>query len=870
MKVFYIYNIQRSVKQDNTIIIQGHCNEHYMRDAKIEALIRVDGEWKNLPVTYSVRKIGTALTMMDRGRTYSYFASFFVDMGEYANTDRGTLKITFYNPDVTGDEKTITLYECRLFAIQEKLSQILYNIDDVDVQENVVRISGWAAGADKIRVYKVEDRHPVPIKSEIRRVSRFDATDVLCEYDGKEAIGFHINVVTDEDFLLLRFRNKDNTNTVVELRLKEYKNKRSPVNVAMKYARKVSTNVKTIGVIGTAQKVVSKVLPKFGARDVSYDKWREVMAPTEKELERQRSDESVRGPKFSILVPLYKTPEPMLRALVESIKAQTYKNFEVIFSDGSPSDSRIKELVEKACGNDERFIYVDGSESAELSDDIINAGICVERKDDGSLGIADNTNQALMRAVGDYIVLGDHDDLFTPDALYECAKKIRDASAIGSDDAENAEKTDDNADNANQNLVIYSDEDKVDEAGKHFFDPHFKPDYNIDLLRSVNYICHMFTASRDLAIAVGGFRSEFDGAQDYDFILRCTEKADKIYHIPKVLYHWRSSDASTATNPEAKMYAFEAGKKAIEEHYKRVGLEAEVEYGDNLGYYNTRYKIQGEPLISIIIPNKDHIDDLKKCIESVDARSTYRNIEYIIVENNSTEDETFKYYEELSKRDDIKVVFWDGIFNYSEINNFGVKEAKGEYLLLLNNDTEMIAPEAIESMLGFCQREDVGAVGARLYYNDDTLQHAGTIVGIGGIAGHAFIAQTEEPGSVYFNRSKMAADFSAVTAACLMTKTEVYNEVGGLDASFKVAFNDIDFCLRIVETGRLIVYDPMARFYHYESKSRGYEDSPEKKERFWGEIQKFRARWQSFLDKGDPCYNPNLTLDKQDFSLKQI
>lgn len=826
MKLFYFHDIQKSPDDDNKIIVQGHCNERLMKDADIKALVRVGGKWKSVPVKYSIRKVGPTLWIIDGGRNYSYFASFFVDMGEYLREKKGILRLLFSNPNKTDSDKEEIIFERRFAFVHDQISKGLYNLDEVSVKDGVVNIQGWAAETKEIKVYKIVDRHPVRIKAEISRYNRSDVAEIIAGFNDEEDVGFVINLKTDENKILIRFIGEKTA--VVELNLSEYSSDRTLATIIKDYSGRVKRNLRTIGFVGTAKKVVNKIVPVGKPVEISYEKWLEEVAPSNRELDQQRKDKRDDDPKFSILVPLYKTPEKMLKELVESIKAQTYDKFEVILSDGSPVDSVLEKCVKAIVGDDPRFKYV--------------------RKGETSLGISDNTNQALAEATGDYIVLGDHDDLFAPNALYECVLVTRQKES--------------------DNLVIYSDEDKVDESGKKFSDPHFKPDYNLDLLRSVNYICHMFVASRSLANRVGGFRSEYDGAQDYDFIFRCVEQAETIHHIPKILYHWRSSDTSTATNPQAKMYAFEAGQKAIEAHYSRLGIDAEVSFGDNLGYYNTKYIVKGSPLVSIIIPNKDHIDDLKKCIDSIDKLSTYKNIEYIIVENNSEQQETFKYYDELSDRDDVKVVYWKGMFNYSAINNFGAQEASGEYYLLLNNDIEMINPEAIEHMLGCCQREEVGIVGARLYYPDDTLQHAGTLIGILGVAGHAFQRLGEGPGQVYFNRSKMTADFSAVTAACLMTPKSVFDAVGGLDEKYKVAFNDIDFCLRVREIDKLVVYDAEATFYHYESKSRGYEDTPEKKARFRNEILMFQDRWKDILENGDPYYNPNLTLDRQDYSLR--
>ena len=418
--------------------------------------------------------------------------------------------------------------------------------------------------------------------------------------------------------------------------------------------------------------------------------------------------------------------------------------------------------------------------------------------------------------------------------------------------------------------LVYSDEDKVSINGKRYFEPHFKSDYNPDLLCSMNYFCHLVVASRPLLERTGLLNGEFDGAQDYDFVLRCTEHTKNIHHIPKVLYHWRAHEDSTAENPESKRYAFEAGRRAIEAHYARRNLPAKVEMGEYPGLYRTYWQWKEQPLISILIPNKDHVKDLDQCIKSIEEKSVYHNYEFIIIENNSELPETFAYYKRLeAEHQKAHVIYWEGSFNYSAINNFGAEHANGEYLLLLNNDTEMINPDCLWQLLGYCMREDVGAVGARLYYEDDSIQHAGVVIGFGGIAGHTFIGFDRQANG-YFSRIICAQDYSAVTAACMMTKKSVYQQVGGLTEELAVAFNDIDYCMKLRQAGKLVVYNPYAQLYHYESKSRGLEDSPEKQERHNKEMKYFVTKWKAFMDKGDPYYNPNLTLSKADFSLKQV
>ena len=563
---------------------------------------------------------------------------------------------------------------------------------------------------------------------------------------------------------------------------------------------------------------------------INYQKWIRHHLPDRNELEKQKKTSFGYRPKISFVVPLYKTPEKYLRRLTESFQEQTYSNWELCFSDGSGAQSPLTELLKELTAKDNRIKYVSHEEPLQISE---------------------NTNSAIEIATGDFIAFADHDDELTPNALFECVKAINEKP---------------------QTLVIYTDEDKMSMDGHKFFQPHFKPDYNPDLLCTVNYICHLFVVSRKVIEKVGGLRSEFDGAQDYDFVLRCVEAArrEQIHHIPRILYHWRCHEDSTAENPESKMYAFDAGARAIKAHYDRLGVPVEIEKGEYLGLYRTKFLWEEKPLISIIIPNKDHIDDLKRCIDSIEEKATYRNYEYVIVENNSTEDETFAYYKELeASNPKAHVVYWDGIFNYSAIDNFGAAHAKGDYLLLLNNDTEIISPDCLEQLLGYCMRPDVGAVGARLYYEDDTVQHAGVVVGFGGIAGHCFVQQKRDA-TGYCHRIICAQDYSAVTAACMMVKREAFDKVHGLSEEFQVAFNDVDFCLRLGKAGYLVVYNPYAELYHYESKSRGLEDTPEKVARFNREIASFEKHWPEILRDGDPYYNPNLTLESQDFSLKRI
>lgn len=707
--------------------------------------------------------------------------------------------------------------------------------------------------------------------------------------------------------------------------------------------------------------------------DYDYNEWYKKVRITDEELAKQRESAAdfAMQPTFSIVIPVYATPEKFLRRMLDSIRAQTYPTFEVCLVDATPyakiqhdpAQGRTpQEVLAEYAAADSRFRYATLTEN---------------------LGIAENTNAAIRMATGDFIVLADHDDELEPQALYECVRAI----------------------NAHPDVqVLYSDEDKVDFEDIYYFEPHFKTDFNPDLLRSVNYICHLFVARRSLLDAIAETaadgrkiyeRSAYDGAQDYDLILRATEKAQameqarlascanasdanavtsaqqsdtvasttagvdgqtsaaemsaqpaiaaaldphdqellrqgrftssNIIHIPMVLYHWRAHQASTAQHPEAKLYAFEAGARAVYDHCKRIGLPVKkVEQGITYGFYHPIYENQ-QPLISVVIPNKDHSADLDKAITSLSA-GNYKNLEFIIVENNSDQAETWAYYEELKKRFPeelpadfvdpatcgamstsetsttsaastaesdsaashpaqvsadhsaaasvlpqpvVKVVKWDGPFNYSAINNYGVQFTHGQYLLFLNNDIEEIDPDSIDEMIGYVQREDVGICGARLLYPDEDIQHAGVIMGMGGIAGAAFV-RTHDSDLSYMHRAKCIQDYSCVTAACLLTKRSLFDEVGGFTEKLAVAFNDVDYCMKVRALGKLVVYNPYAKFYHYESKSRGMEDTPEKLARFHSEILTFGTTWKDILRDGDPYYSPALTFRKANFALKDL
>ena len=535
------------------------------------------------------------------------------------------------------------------------------------------------------------------------------------------------------------------------------------------------------------------------------------------------------GPKISIVVPLYNTPLNFLEELLDSVVNQTYRNWELCCVDAG-QDTAVGQHVQARAKADPRIRYQKLTENE---------------------GIAGNTNHGFELATGDYIALLDHDDILHPCALWYTAQAIVEQGAdfVYTDEATFEGKV--------ENVVLY----------------HFKPDFMLDNLRSNNYICHLTTFSKMLMEqAGGGERAEYNGSQDYDLFLRLTEKARKIAHIPHALYYWRSSPNSTASDISAKTYCIDAGIAALKAHYARCGVAVDdvTLIPGTPGYYKTDYTMAHPGRVSILIPTCDHIRDLETCVESIYARTTYPDFEILLIENNSKEEQTFRSYERMQKEhpDTLKVLTWQGKgFNYSALNNFGARYATGEYLLLLNNATEVITPGWLEEMVMYAQQKRVGCVGAKLLYPDDTIQHAGVGFGIGGVAGHLhkYFPATSDG---YMGRLNYVQDVYGDTAACLLIRKEIYDEVHGLDESYAVAFNDVDFCVRVREAGYTNVFTPFAQLYHYESKSRGMEDNPEKQKRFQGEVLRFQARWGDLLAKGDPCTNPNFDIQREDFSLK--
>lgn len=752
-----------------------------------------------------------------------------------------------------------------------------YKIDIKRISDGNIHIQGWVLPKNPHNEVKfiVIDNNKNNIDFKLTRLKRDDVAEIyIGEYDGDRNFGFDI------EFPFLE-NNNNYYNLIIET---------EDTRVSEKISKKIIDQFNTTDrkkkelILGYLNKNTFKRAFDFFIKegpkeffkktkrkllgltvDYDYSEWYELTKRSENELDGLRSIKSQGNVKFSIVIPIYDTSDEFLYLLFESILCQTYQNFEVCIVDATDYNNCInnpKKFFEKLLDKNnplkiKSYINI-------YDDNVIRINYLSENK-----SIADNTNIGIGMAKGDYVVLCDHDDALTYDALYEIYKVI--------EINPHAE-------------LIYSDEDKVDTKNESYFEPAFKPDFNLDMLLSVNYFCHLTTIKKTLLDELYNLygeyeRSKYNGAQDYDLFLRLVNliinknykngfyNTSSIYHIPKVLYHWRCHKKSTSKNVDSKTYAFENGAKAIMDFYKNTKINFQpienVVKGFDFGLYHTIYKkLLCEDLISVIIPNKDHISDLDLAINSLFS-GNYKNIEIIVCENNSTEKETFDYYETLKSNSKIKIVEYKGDFNYSKINNFASRFANGEYLLFLNNDVEMINSDSLHEMISYIKRDDVGAVGSKLLYKDKTYQHAGVIIGIGGIADHAFKGISDFD-HTYMNRAQIVQDLNAVTAACLMTKKSIFNKINGFDEKLKIAFNDIDLCLRIRMEGYLIVYNPYSSFFHYESKSRGFEDTPEKVKRFNNEFAYFVNRWKDKLDKLDEYYNPNLSLRQNNFALRNL
>ena len=726
-------------------------------------------------------------------------------------------------------ESLITLSNDEIQEIEDN-HFIEFNIDAVTYEKEISMATafGWT--------YSIDGK---PVKIDILDNNK-NVMDISCRKENRSDL-IHKHLIQEDQSncgFLLSFKYQEGETYYIQFATENdvVTQKLEQTNVAhtstlSKYVRHINKKNLQKGLAYLKKNGVKKLMYRlrYGTYvgESDYESWLFAQRVNEKTLNIQRNTHFSYSPKISILVATFNTKEEYLKEMIDTVVNQSYSNWELCIADGSTNDFVEKYVHEHYSSYGDKIKF---------------------QKLDQNYGISGNTNKAFEMATGDYITVYDHDDTLELDCFYEIVKALQEYRYD----------------------ALYTDEDKFDDSTKMYNDPNLKPDFSEDLLRSHNYITHLFIVNKKIVDEVGYYNSEFDGSQDYDYIFRCVEKANAVYHIPRVLYHWRMHPESTAQNPESKLYCYDAGKRAIEAHYKRVGVEASVELMPKplYGFYHTTYSTKDNPLVSILIPNYNHKTILKTCIDSLYNVNTYKNFEIVIVENNSTEKEIFDYYEELKKsHNNIQVVTYKGEFNYSKINNFGMKYTKGDYVLLLNNDTEVISPTALSEMVGCILRPEVGAVGAKLLYEDDTVQHAGVVIGFSGYAGHVNHGINKDDYG-YMLRARVNCNYSAVTAACMMVKKSVFNQVGGFDEQFVVACNDVDLCLKICKEKYLIVYNAFALWHHYESKSRGYDDaSQEKMWRFNKEVEKFQTKWKDVLVHGDPYYNKNWNIKLGAFRL---
>lgn len=711
-------------------------------------------------------------------------------------------------------------------------SSIASNITFVSSNNGITEVRGWTFTSNlefpEIQIKNITDNNTSEFSLRNTKFQELIDDSILSK---DQMYGFALSFIKEEgkDYSI-ELRNGNNTKSLPLTSFFSERNETKKLSIGTalkrispKMIKRFFEYLKENGIKETVYKILFGMQEEF-----DYDAWFRRNRILDEELERQKKIVFPYAPKISILVPTFNTPKDLLIEMIESVRNQSYANWQLCIADGSDQDET-KNIIKEYVSKDNRIVV------SWL---------------DKNYGISGNTNKALELADGEYTALFDHDDVLELNALYEVVSSLQEV----------------------HHDIVYTDEDKLNEKTLQYEDPNFKSDYNEDLLLSHNYITHFFVVKTNILREVGGFNSEYDGAQDYDVILKCVEKTNDIHHIAKILYHWRMHEGSTALNPESKMYCYIAGEKAIQHHLDRIGVKAKVEMRKKpyWGLYHVEYLLDEDPLVSIVIPNYEHEDVLKTCIDSLYNVNTYKNFEIIIVENNSKKKSTFDYYEQVqAEHENVKVVTWEGTeFNFSAINNFGAKYAKGQYLLFLNNDTKVIAPEAIREMVGTCSRKNVGIVGAKLLYQDNTIQHAGVVIGFMGYARHIMndIEGLKDPG--YMMRAQVNCDYSAVTAACMMTKKSLFEELDGFDESFKVACNDIDYCLRVRKKNYLVVFNSFAKFYHFESKSRGYENNLEKVNRFNREVEIWQDRWREILANGDPYYNVNFKIENEPFELK--
>ncbi len=809
--------------EDHIYILQGYFEGNSIAGSKVEAYLGKE----RLSVEYAQRE-GLSVrrryyaqggTLENINREYD----FFITLPETYEQKRGRVLRVIQILD--GRKHTVLRRSISALLKQKKRPD--YAVEEIFREGEELVMRGWCVSSSVCRI-QILDRESRKISAGIRWFYRQDIIDFYPELKmslmpEEAAFGFELRFMPTEQSAITMIIAADSQKASLRLspeRLLE-KGRAGKHLLHSGYCR----DTRIPALVG---EIKGWFTEKTGTDETdSYMLWRKAVLPSREELRAQRRNEFLRRPLISVVVPLYHTPEDYLRELVSSLQQQTYRHWQLILSDGSGEGSGLSDLLKEVSSQDHRIRTIFPGKA---------------------LGISDNTNTAADAAAGDYLLLMDHDDLLPEFALYEFVRTLNEDPELE---------------------MIYGDEDMVGPDGKDFSRPHFKPDFSQDLLCSMNYIAHPLFVRRSLWDKIGGMDRIFDGAADYDFILRCCEETDRICHIPQVLYHRRRHIEEGRAKKQLEKNN-ELAVRAVQAHYDRMGIPASVSPGVHAGIYRTRYLIPDDhPLVSVVIPNRDHVDDLKMCLESIWEKSAYDRLEFIIVENGSVQESTLLYYEQIQKdHQNVHVLNWKGTFNFAEVNNFALNAAKGEYLLFLNNDTAMIEPGTIEELLGPCMREDVGAVGARLYYGDNCIQHAGIILGMGGIAGYAFQGMPRSE-SGYADRIVCQSNVSAVSAACMMVKRSDFEQLEGFNPTYGLAYADVDFCLRLSAAGKKVIYNPYAQLYHFEARTAGRSMQADVIAARTAQADELMRSWPESFTGTDPYYNPNLALDSRDFQLKK-
>ena len=710
-----------------------HCRAHMTAENKV----LVCGFWKgtdrgsgDLLVSLDYTPVKTDIKVQETVRTLGVCEKRYFLWITLPGSYRAYKKLRIFERDGANLKEAYAIETKKIEKLKDKIPM---SVDEFVLDDRGISVSGWCIARENYSIC-LKDASGTVISGKIMDRRR---TDVEQAYPECKKEWIHGYLFTSKERIEGKVTVEVYCDGVKEIVQHSFR-QALPMKIG-KSIKEQGWKVKVYYQQFGLKQTVRRAIEKLGGKEVrTYEAFRRRYFPDKKELNRQRKEQFVYEPLFSIVVPLYKTPLPYLEDLIWSIQAQTYEKWKLYLSDGSGKESSLKEVLRNYARKEKRIHIIEN---------------------DCRLNISDNTNRALEQVDGGYVVFVDHDDTLAPDALYECVKVLNREPDVE---------------------VIYTDSDKLSENGKRYSEPCFKPDFNMELLRCQNYICHLTVIQKRFLDKVGYLNSDYSGVQDYDHILRCVERTNRIVHIPKILYHWRMCPGSVAVDTDNKPYTYELFQKILREHYDRMGIQAEVK-AVFPGVVRTVYQLPYEPLVSVIIANKDHREDLMRCVESLEQESEYKNLEILIVENNSVSEEIVTYYDQVQRQyDNVRVLRYEKEFNYADIQNYAAVRAKGDHLLLLNNDTWLERPESIREMLGYCMRDDVGIVGAKLLYPDDTIQHAGVIVGLGGVADHAFVGMDrEDPG--YCCRAICAQEYSAVTAACLMVKKTVFMEVGGMD-----------------------------------------------------------------------------------------